>query len=146
MTDRPATPLAPLRPRTIDWDDPEATRTFFALSTTNRVPPYAQVRRRLVEARHTGELESGTRIPPVRKLAAALGLAINTVAKAYKELEASGVIETKGRAGSYIRPKSQVETRALRMTRKYLASLAEIGIYGVEAEAILRRVLDEDSL
>jgi len=104
------------------------------------------VRRRLVEARHTGELESGTRIPPVRKLAAALGLAINTVAKAYKELEASGVIETKGRAGSYIRPKSQVETRALRMTRKYLASLAEIGIYGEEAEAILRRVLDEDSL
>ncbi|WP_235503688.1 MULTISPECIES: GntR family transcriptional regulator [Micrococcales] len=143
---RTASSASPVRPRSIDWEDVQATREFFALSTTNRVPPYAQLRRRLVEARHTGELESGTRIPPVRKLAAALGLASNTVAKAYKELEASGVVETKGRAGSYIRPKSTVENKALRLTRKYLTSLAEIGIYGDEAEAFLRRVLDEESL
>ena len=41
-------------------------------------------------------------LPTVRALAADLGLAANTVAKAYRALETDGVIETRGRAGTFV--------------------------------------------
>ena len=49
-----------------------------------------------------GELPAGTRLPTVRQLAADLGLAANTVARAYRELEADGVIATHGRRGTFV--------------------------------------------
>ena len=50
-----------------------------------------------------GDLAPGTRLPTVRQLAADLGLAANTVARAYRELEADGVIATYGRKGTFVR-------------------------------------------
>lgn len=134
-----------IAPKTVDWNDDAAVRGFFVIRLDSGVPPYAQVRRRVVEARHTGELESGTRLPPVRKLAASLHLANNTVAKAYKELEAAGVVETKGRAGSFVRAGSRAEDKALRITHRFLTDLEHIGLRRAEAEALLRRVLDEEA-
>lgn len=51
----------------------------------------------------TGELEPGQKPPTVRQLAIDLGLAANTVARAYRELEADGVISTQGRRGTFVR-------------------------------------------
>ncbi len=50
-----------------------------------------------------GDLAPGTRLPTVRQLAADLGLAANTVARAYRELEADGVLATYGRKGTFVR-------------------------------------------
>ena len=49
-----------------------------------------------------GHLAHGDRLPPVRTLAGELGLAPNTVAKAYKDLEADGLLEGRGRAGTFV--------------------------------------------
>ena len=49
-----------------------------------------------------GRLPAGTKLPTVRQLAADLGLAANTVARAYRELEADGVVETHGRRGTFV--------------------------------------------
>ncbi|CAL9394018.1 hypothetical protein SUDANB146_05181 [Streptomyces sp. enrichment culture] len=65
-------------------------------------PPYEQVRARIAEQARSGELPVGYRLPTVRGLAETLGLAANTVAKAYRALEADGVIETRGRNGTVI--------------------------------------------
>jgi DNA-binding transcriptional regulator YhcF (GntR family) len=54
---------------------------------------------RLISA---GRLPAGTRLPTVRALAAGLGLAVNTVARAYKELEADGLVATEGRRGTRV--------------------------------------------
>jgi DNA-binding transcriptional regulator YhcF (GntR family) len=43
---------------------------------------------------------TGARLPSVRRLAGDLGLAVNTVAKSYRELEAAGLVETRGRGGT----------------------------------------------
>ena len=66
-------------------------------------PPYAQVRSRLLEAIATGELKPGTRLPTIRQLAGDLGLANNTVARAYRELLADRVLESRGRRGTFVR-------------------------------------------
>ncbi|MDX6240433.1 MAG: hypothetical protein QOG10_5253, partial [Kribbellaceae bacterium] len=50
-------------------------------------PPYEQVKGQVEQLIRRGELAQGTRLPTVRQLAGDLGLAVNTVARAYKELE-----------------------------------------------------------
>ncbi|NEE30269.1 GntR family transcriptional regulator, partial [Streptomyces sp. SID7982] len=57
--------------------------------------PYEQVRARLSELARSGALPVGHRLPTVRGLAERLGIAANTAAKAYRALEADGVIETR---------------------------------------------------
>ena len=49
-----------------------------------------------------GELLPGERLPTVRALAADAALAPNTVARAYRELEAAGYLEGRGRAGTFV--------------------------------------------
>jgi GntR family transcriptional regulator len=64
--------------------------------------PYEQLRTQVAAMTVTGELAAGQKLPTVRQLAADLGLAPNTVARAYRELEADGVISTQGRRGTFV--------------------------------------------
>ena len=64
--------------------------------------PFWQVRRQVSEAIADGRLPVGTKLPPIRALADDLGLAANTVARAYKELEAAGLVLTRGRLGTVV--------------------------------------------
>lgn len=73
-----------------------------ALDATSAVPPYEQLRSRVAAQVHDGTLPAGAKLPTVRSLAGDLGLAVNTVAKAYRALEADGVIQTRGRAGTFV--------------------------------------------
>ncbi|MEK8108118.1 GntR family transcriptional regulator [Micromonospora sp. M12] len=57
--------------------------------------PYEQVRGQLAELIGDGRLPVGSRLPTVRQLAADLRLAANTVARAYRELEVAGLLETR---------------------------------------------------
>jgi GntR family transcriptional regulator len=74
-----------------------------AVDTASGVPPYEQLRSQVASLVASGALPAGTRLATVRQLAADLGLAPNTVARAYRELEADGVIDTHGRRGTFVR-------------------------------------------
>lgn len=65
-------------------------------------PPFEQLRRQVAQAVAEGRLQPGASLPTVRALAADLGLAANTVARAYRELEGAGVVETQGRRGTFV--------------------------------------------
>lgn len=75
---------------------------WLKITATSSVPPFEQIKQAILAAANSGEAAVGTRLPPVRGLAAHLGIAANTVARAYRELEQAGVLETKGRAGTII--------------------------------------------
>ncbi|MYV55475.1 GntR family transcriptional regulator, partial [Streptomyces sp. SID3212] len=64
--------------------------------------PYEQLRTQISAKARSGALPVGYRLPTVRGLAEQLGLAANTVAKAYRTLEGDGVIETRGRNGTFV--------------------------------------------
>lgn len=64
--------------------------------------PYEQLRTQISAQARKGTLPVGYRLPTVRGLAEELGLAANTVAKAYRALESDGVIETRGRNGTFV--------------------------------------------
>ena len=65
-------------------------------------PLFDQFGRRSSTVIRDGKLPPGTRLPTVRELAGQLGLAVNTVARAYRELEAAGILETRGRFGTFV--------------------------------------------
>lgn len=107
-------------------------------------PPFEQIKRQIDAGRTSGEFPAGHRLPPVRRLADELGVAPNTVARAYRELEASGVIETRGRAGSFVTGTTEsVPRQAAAAARAYLATLGGLGLTASQAEDVLRRVASE---
>ncbi|MBP2413269.1 DNA-binding transcriptional regulator YhcF (GntR family) [Arthrobacter stackebrandtii] len=75
-------------------------RIFIDLETAT--PPYEQVQSQISSLIAVGALQPGTRLPTVRSLAADLGVAAGTVARAYKELEAAGLVVTNRRQGTVV--------------------------------------------
>lgn len=106
------------------------------------VPPYEQVRLGIAEQVNNRTLPVGTKLPTVRGLAAELGLAANTVAKAYRELEQAQLIETRGRAGTFV---SHGGHRSGQLAAEYAAEYARkvlaLGIDRDEAMDIVRAAL-----
>ncbi|RKE18713.1 GntR family transcriptional regulator [Streptomyces sp. TLI_171] len=107
-------------------------------------PPYEQVRSQIADQARTGELPVGRKLPTVRALAEELGLAANTVARAYRELEADGVVETRGRAGTTVAPTGDTSHRlAATAAAEYAARTARLGLTRDEALSTLLAALDE---
>lgn len=57
-------------------------------------PLFDQLRTQVIDGVRAGALPPGTRLPTVRDLAGQLGVAANTVARAYRELESAAIVET----------------------------------------------------
>jgi len=110
-----------------------------ALDPDSTEPPYAQLRESVRRRVASGELAPGTRLPPVRALATELGLAANTVARAYRELEHLGVIETRGRAGSFVMG-DRVEREAKEAAVAYLERTKALGLSAADAVALVRQL------
>ena len=75
----------------------------FRIDATSGPAPYEQLRTQIAAGAADGGLPAGTKLPTVRALAEQLGVAANTVARAYRELEADGVVVTEGRRGTFVR-------------------------------------------
>ncbi|WP_100835854.1 GntR family transcriptional regulator [Kitasatospora fiedleri] len=114
-----------------------------AIDHQSPTPPYEQVRSQIAARARTGELPVGLKLPTVRALAEQLGLAANTVARAYRELEADGVVETRGRAGTTIAPTGDTSHRlAATAAAEYAARAARLGLTRDEALAAVATALD----
>ena len=107
------------------------------LDSTSSTPPFEQIRSQLAAHVQEGALQPGDRLPTVRRLAEDLGVAVNTVARAYRELEQAGVIETRGRGGSFVTG-DQVTRRAKAAAAAYLAETKALGLSAAEALALVR--------
>src|SRR6201996_5236052 len=66
------------------------------------------------EAISTGALAPGAELPPIRELAAQLGINANTAAAAYRLLRERGAVETAGRRGTRVRDRPATTPRSLR--------------------------------
>jgi DNA-binding transcriptional regulator YhcF (GntR family) len=109
--------------------DPDSTR-----------PPYEQLRIQIASRVAAGELEAGTRLPTVRALAAEVHLAVNTVARVYRELEADGVVVTEGRRGTFVALSAPAVTgEAAEAAASYVAHARRLGLGLNEATRLVER-------
>jgi len=112
------------------------------IDTASPTPPYEQVRLRIAELAASGALAAGEKLPPVRALAAELGLAVNTVARAYRELELAGLVETRGRAGTVVTARAAgTSGQAQKAAQAYAEKVTGMGVPPETALALVRAAL-----
>ncbi len=111
-------------------------------------PPYEQIRAQIATMIAARTLAPGTHLPPIRQLAADLGLAANTVARAYRELEADGLVHSRVRHGTTVTdqriramPRSEVRRRLADAASTYAALARQLGVDPAEAEAAVHDCL-----
>ncbi|WP_283135911.1 GntR family transcriptional regulator [Rhizohabitans arisaemae] len=115
---------------------------MIVIDAASLVPPFEQLRAQLARQIQDRTLAVGARLPTIRHLAADLGLAVNTVGRAYRELEEAGLIETRGRAGSFVSAAGEESReRARRAAADYAAVIASVGIDAGEAIRIVQAAL-----
>jgi DNA-binding transcriptional regulator YhcF (GntR family) len=115
---------------------------MFSLDAASAVPPFEQLKLQIIARVGTGELPPGAKLPTVRSLAAELGLAPNTVARAYRELEQQEVLETRGRLGSFVAATGDpVHRLAQAAAMAYADEVARLGLPPEEALALVTAAL-----
>src|SRR5437016_6960006 len=123
------------------------TSTFpFRLDAGTGVPFYRQIIDQVLLAVADGRLRPGTQLPTVRQLAVDLSVNLNTVAKAYREMEIRGIVATQQGTGTFVaarkaEKRSAERRRALDQLVEQLLSLAVAKGFTHEelAEAVLER-------
>ena len=119
---------------------------MITLEPTSAVPPFEQVRAQLAAQIADGTLPAGTRLPPVRRLADDLSLAANTVARAYRDPETAGLVETHGRGGTIVAAGGDQARQRLQTAAQGYAALAhDLGIDPAEALRLAHTALDPTS-
>jgi DNA-binding transcriptional regulator YhcF (GntR family) len=98
-----------------------------SLDGSDPTPPFEQIRRQLSDDIRTGALGSGHRLPSVRQLAGDLRIAAGTVARAYAELEAEGLVES-SRRGTMVKQVDHIPVEVRESARVYIASLGGLGL------------------
>ena len=113
------------------------------IDAASAVPPFEQVRSQLAGQIQSGQLPVGARLPTVRALAASLGLAANTVARAFGELEHAGLVCTSGRAGTTVSAAGSAgRARTAAAARQYATTALSLGLSTDEALSIVRAALE----
>lgn len=116
---------------------------FLTIDTTDSRPIYQQVADGVKELIARGKLAEGTSLPPVRQLAADLGVNLNTIATAYRELQKDGLIEIKHGSGSVVASRKNTERSQEELLRPLRTALTELVLAGLSSSKILSMVVRE---
>ncbi len=106
---------------------------IFRLDSSTGVPFYRQIIDQVLLAVGDGRLRPGAQLPTVRQLAVDLSVNLNTVAKAYREMEIRGIVQTQQGTGTFIAARSGGKSRE---KRKALQDLVDRVIANGEALGI----------
>jgi DNA-binding transcriptional regulator YhcF (GntR family) len=124
--------------------EPELPGRDFRLDAASGVPFYRQIIDQVLFGIASGRLKPGEQLPTARQLAVDLAINLNTVAKAYKEMEIRGIVETQQGSGTFIadRPVSKpaLERRKAvdRLVDDLVRRAAELGLSVDEIVVVLR--------
>lgn len=116
------------------------------IDPSDPTPPYEQIRTQITTMIQTGVLAPGTRLPPIRQLANDLGLATRTVARAYQELDANGLVHSRARHGTTVTQppgrlsKMEIQKHLSEAALTYLNTARLLGIPTGDAIKALRQL------
>lgn len=108
--------------------------TSFRLDPASGVPFYRQIIDQILAGIITGALLPGEQLPTVRGLAVELQVNLNTIAKAYKELEIRGVLNTQQGSGTFVasvqveRDEMERRRQVVQLVDEFLARAAGVGL------------------
>ncbi len=116
---------------------------FLTIDTRDSRPIYQQVVDGIKEVIARGDLKEGANLPPVRQLAADLGVNLNTIATAYRELQKDGLIAVKHGSGSVVASRTATERDEGELLRPLRTALTQLVLAGLPSSKILDIVVRE---
>ena len=119
-------------------------RHIFRLDSSTGVPFYRQIIDQVLLAVGDGRLRPGTQLPTVRQLAVDLSVNLNTIAKAYREMEIRGIVQTQQGTGTFIAARTGAKTREKRKALQDLVDrlLANAEALGVPMEDVVEALVE----
>src|SRR5689334_12365215 len=90
----------------------------------NGVPIYVQLREQILALIGRGLLKPGTQIPTMRQVAVALKIDLNTVQRAYAELERDGVLSKQRGVGTFVTDRTPPSRNNRKQTQEFAARIA----------------------
>jgi GntR family transcriptional regulator len=111
----------------------------FRIDYESGIPIYRQIIEQIRYGVARAELVTGDRLPTVRQLAVDLSINPNTVARAYRELELEGVLDTQQGSGTFVGrrvPEIDPLERQRRLDRILTELLARASTYGFTLEEL----------
>ena len=114
---------------------------LISIDSKSGVPFYRQIIEQVKFAIARGDLDPGDRLPTVRQLAVDLSINLNTVVRAYRELEIEGVIETQQGSGTFVgrkRPRIDDLERQRMLDQILTELLARASDYGFNLDEVLK--------
>lgn len=122
---------------------------MFLIDPEASEPPFSQLKSQVTAALVAGKLRPGDKLPTVRGLAADLGIAANTVARSYRELEEEGILVGRGRSGTFVAGREPGEPSSAeaiaagqQAARAFAAQAQKLGLDPTEALALVRQALE----
>lgn len=116
---------------------------LITVDAEDRRPIYQQVADEIKELIARGELAEGATLPPVRQLAADLGVNLNTIATAYRELQSEGLLTVKHGSGAVVASRQTSAANQEDFRKPLRAALTQMALAGMRRAEILRIVTDE---
>jgi GntR family transcriptional regulator len=116
---------------------------LFRVSTQSGEPIYEQLIRQIKHAITSGALKAGDQLPTVRELAAKLVINPNTVARAYRELERDGLVESTSGRGTFVKlspPKLFREERKKRLHPFIEQLISEARVLSFTDEELMEQI------
>lgn len=116
---------------------------YITVDAGDRRPIYQQVADGIKALIARGELREGASLPPVRQLAADLGVNLNTVATAYRELQNEGLITVKHGSGAVVASRTATEQTQDQLRTPLRTALTQLVLAGLPRAEIMSIVADE---
>jgi GntR family transcriptional regulator len=110
---------------------------YITIDETDRRALYQQIVDEIKALIAAGELPEGSSLPPVRQVAADLGVNLNTVAFAYRELQKAGLIKVKHGAGAVVVAQVVQQSSEERLQAKLVPALTDLLLSGLTRAEVM---------
>lgn len=116
---------------------------FVVVDENDGRPIYRQVADGIRALIASGELREGAQLPPVRQLASDLGVNLNTIATAYRELQAEGLINVRHGSGAVVASRTALERTEDELRKPLRTALTRLVLAGLPRSEIMGMVAEE---
>lgn len=118
---------------------------MISVDATHPLPPFEQIRVQIADQIRSGALVAGQRLPSIRQLAGDLRVATGTVAKAYADLEASGLISSSRARGTIVRADQGLGAGLLHAAKEFVDAARQESLTLQDALGAIRSEWDRQS-
>lgn len=119
------------------------TTMYITIDELDRRPIYRQVADEIKGLIARGELREGMALPPVRQVADDLGVNLNTIAAAYRELQKEGLLKVRHGSGALVSSRRVAQQNDGELRKALRASLAHLALAGLPRSEIAEIVNEE---